>query len=215
MRGVRVHLCVALAFSALLVSGNASTAQPEPEPIVITEIDYLQPGSDLGDWIELHNPYDVEIQTQDAFLVLYDRDPSGACTEYCRVDLSPLTLIPERGYVIIGCHPSAALQLCSPSDAIHHSPGSGIAIIGPQGYSGDNVEYAAFVDRTACEFAKCYVGDRDSLTGSIVRCGGYLPWNTFWMFTSLPSPGGANACVTTDVPREPEWPWSGVKTLYR
>jgi hypothetical protein len=178
---------------------------------VISEIDYDQPGQlDSMEWIELHNPNDAEFQANTLALVLYRDDLHGNCQEYCRIDLSPMIIISAGSYVVIGNHPCADLDvsLCSMTDAIDNGMG-GTIVLEQYGMVLDSVAYAA-PSNGACSFTPTAVGDRDTVGGSMQRCG------NSWIFSTTATPCAPNSCTTSDVPSGPaRAPWGLVKLLYR
>jgi hypothetical protein len=180
--------------------------------VIINEIDYVQPGtSDSLEWIELRNAWDVEWNTNNAFLVFYHVDPSGECHEYHRVDLSPLSLIVENSYYVIGVHPCADphVSLGATHDVIGNGPGD--AIVLQQGTLVlDSVEYNAVSSQSSCNLVATPVVDSHAVPGSMQRC------QNSWIFSSTSTPCAPNNCTVSDVP---SWPartlWGVVKSLYR
>lgn len=206
-------MVVSASCFAMLISGAFCASAQAPD-FYISEVDYDQPGTDTHEWVEIHNGAIVEIQAEGLFLVLYDRDLSGSCHEYCRVDLSSLVLIPEESYIVIGNHSCARLPLCTATDAIQNNVPSGIAIVGPGGVI-DSVEYGSDLVHSVCNFEPTPVRDRDSMDGSIQFCiqSGF-PYHGTWSFTTASTPCASNSCTTSDVPPFPITLWGFVKSLY-
>ena len=166
-------LCVAPAFGQL----------------VIDEIDYDQPGSDTAEWIEIRLAWDDLYFLDDVDLVLYDANLSGTCTEYCRVDLSPLVVMSPGQIVIIGAHPNAVLPLCTSTDAIQNGGPDAIAIE-QGGTILHSVEYESGLTQSVCSLPMTSGADSDVLSGSLQRC----PASGLWEFVTTSSPGSLNSC---------------------
>src|SRR2546428_12673068 len=98
--------------------------------------------------------------------------------------------IPAHGYGVIGVKPCATMgPLCSSTDAIRNGPADAIVLEGSLGEVLDSVEYQAEIANTACNFTRTPVGDRDTVQGSIQRCG------NGWIFSSTSTPCAPNNCT--------------------
>ena len=197
-----------------MVALTAAAARAEVPGLVISEVDYDQPGTDNHEWIEIQNTLDFEIQARGLHLVLYDGDLNGSCQEYCDVDLTILQVIPEGSYIVIGAQPCAVLPLCTSTDAIHNTVPGGMAIVGPHGVI-DSVEYGSDLIHSTCNFNLIPLRDRDSQEGSLQFCiQSTPPYNGTWSFDPTPTPCAASDCTATDVPFAPAR-WGSVKSLYK
>jgi hypothetical protein len=181
----------------------------------ITEIDYDQPGPDTMEWIEIHNNQDAAYPLIGVSLVFYDADSNGICTEYCRINLNPPTLLVEGGYMVIGAHPSAVKPLCSGEDAIQNGAPDMITIE-DFGEVVFNVEYESALTQSVCSLTgvRTEAADNDSDPGSLqLLCG------SFWRFLPASTPGAPTPCTMTDVPLPPPglpaFSWTRAKTLFQ
>jgi hypothetical protein len=184
------------------------------QDVMISEVDYDQPGTDSNEWIEIVNTSQVEIETQGLSLVLYNGDLSGSCNVYCTVDLTALgSFLPQQQYIVIGNHPCASLPLCNSTDAIQNGSPDAIAILW-HGILIDSVEYGSDLAHGVCNFDQTLVHDSNTVEGSIQTCFPRPP-GARWTFTHASTPCADNNCTATDVPFFPRMRWGRVKSLYR
>ncbi len=172
--------------------------------VVISEVDYDQPGTDTQEWVELYNPDATPQSLAGLELAFFNGTLSGSCAEYCRIDLDPYT-IPANGYIVLGQDPCAVAPLCTTTNAIQN--GSPDAIIVQDRVSGlilDSVEYESDLVNSVCNFNLTNATDSGSTGGSIQLCG------SGWFFLPVPTPCGPPDCT---VPVEPG-SWSSFKGRY-
>ena len=99
-----------LAIAILCCTAFALVSAP-CAAVIISEIDYDQPGTDSAEWVELYNPDAVPVQLLDLELVFIN---GNGCAEYARYDLDPIN-IPAGGFVVIGNHPCATTLVTLPA----------------------------------------------------------------------------------------------------
>ncbi|MCL1594839.1 MAG: lamin tail domain-containing protein [Actinomycetia bacterium] len=109
---------LAIALSLLMIA-SAQAA------VILSEIDYDQPGTDEMEWVELHNPDAVPMSLVNLELVMIN---SSTCTEYGNYDLDAIT-IPAGGYVVVGNYPCADPSVTfPPTNAIQNGAPDGVFI---------------------------------------------------------------------------------------
>lgn len=110
-------------------------------PLVINEIDYDQPGTDMYDFVEIYNASDAAVDLGLAELVLIN---GSTMTPYLTIPLGTAGILPAYGYLVVGSPlmgsiPGALFLSLPTGDSLQNGP-DGVQLVG-QGVILDSVAY--------------------------------------------------------------------------
>jgi len=176
----------------------SSTCIPQ---LVINELDYDQPGSDLAEFIELFNPSNCEFST-DGYRLELINGGNGTATAYASIDLSDAgPVISSHTYLVIGAEsviaslPQDVPSILLPSSIQNGSP-DGIQVVDDSGVI-DSLSYGGVIDG----ITELNPASEDSGEGSLARCpnGNDSDDNaTDFQSTAVSTPGTENHCVPVE-----------------
>lgn len=191
-RRILFAFTVTLAASALL----ARTAGAD---VLLSEIDYDQPSTDMAEWVELYNPGSSP-QSLDGYELVH---VNQSCVEQYVSDLTGVT-VPAGGYVVIGNHACCATVGAFPAmNALQNGPGDAVFIRDDTGAIVDSIEYEAI--GSGCVAQSTLTGDSSLEDSSMQLCG------TNWVLVTGITPCAPNNCpVSVDASS-----WGRVKAQYR
>jgi hypothetical protein len=205
--------------AAIMLTLLVSAAQAAAQHLVINEIDYDQPGVDVGEFVEIYNPGSAA-QNLNSIILVFVNGATG--TPYQTVPLGPAGFLPAAGYLVVASEsvpvaPGAnVIRFASVQDNIQNGSPDGVALIDTDGatlvdalsYEGSMtsvqlpwVGQVSLVEGAALSLT---VADQNSETGSLVRFPNGQDTDDAsadWKFTDTITPGATNdAGVPTGVP---------------
>jgi hypothetical protein len=166
--------------------------------LVINEVDYDQPEADQGEFVELFNPTDCPLATDNLRLELVNgaNDPADV---YAGVNLSLVgPAVPAGGYLVVGAAPvvdslADGVLAIATSASIQNGEPDGVLLLDGETVL-DSLSYGGNIPGvTETESAPTDTGQ-----GSIGRCenGSDSDDNAAdFLFTEVPTPGAANYCA--------------------
>jgi predicted extracellular nuclease len=180
-------------------ASGAACAQAVASGLVINEIDYDQPGTDIAEFIEIKNAGDVPVSLAGHFLELVNG--SGGAI-YDTINLPAILLAPGDYFVV--CANAATVPNCDLDDGpdtnfIQNGAPDAVALRNADGIV-DTVSYEG--DTVAPYTEGSGFGLADTTDGSIARCpdGKDTDRNNIdLVFVADITPGAANSCVGVGV----------------
>ena len=181
--------------------------------LVINEIDYDQPGTDTGEFIELYNGTGATVDLTNLSIVFVNGSATPPA-EYLRVNLDAQGSLPAGGFLVVAdnavtvAQGALVLRFATASNSIQNGMPDGVALINRQSLTVlDALSYTgAITNATLTGFASpvnlvegtvlpTSVADSNTVVGSLSRIPNGTDTDNAasdWHFTSTPTPGAAN-----------------------
>jgi Lamin Tail Domain/Putative Ig domain len=180
--------------------------------LVINEVDYDQPGTDAGEFVEIYNAGTMSFALSGKALVLVNGATGTTNQEYLHVDLSPASSLPAGGYLVVADQgvtvaPGAlALQFAAATNSIQNGNPDGVALIDTSGPTLiDALSYGGSITAATIsgfpspvslvEGSPAGATDSNTVAGSLIRSPNGADTDdaaSDWVFASTPTPGAAN-----------------------
>lgn len=182
-------------------TGDCSSDNSACFGLVINEVDYDQPGSDSGEFLELYNS-GAESIALDGIQV---QGVNGSTdVGYSTTDLGPLGSLEPGEFLVIGSPtlvgtvPAGTKTLLFPSASnnIQNGAPDGLQVVLTDGTVLDSLSYEGTMSDVG-EGSAPAAEDSNSVEGSLVRCPDGVDTDdngADFSFTPVPTPGDFNAC---------------------
>jgi hypothetical protein len=174
-----------------------ATEEAHANFVGISEIDYDQPGTDSGEFIELYNPGSTALNLTDFRLELIDGATGQPYGSY-ELSAAGSTLNPGQFLVVgksavINALPAGVLKIRL-TKALQNGSPDGVRVVTHDGHVVDGLAYEGTIGGTGEGQSP---RDRETNSGpnkSLSRCGADTDDNAHDFRAATPTPGAANAC---------------------
>ncbi len=173
--------------------------------LVINEVDYDQPSTDLSEYLELKNNGSTALQLSGYSVVMVNAAASGGPAAYRTFNLPAVSLAAGDYYVICANNantPNCDLDVTPEQDLIQNGAPDAIILKNPGGATIDALSYEGDTPGFTEGSGVGLVDDGSSATAGISRCpdGADTNQNNVDFKSATNTPGASNSCATDAAP---------------